>query len=817
MKNKENTKAQLIEELESLKIRVHELETALCDNENALTSLKEHENKLNIMINTAPDIIYRLDSKGNILFINQAIESLGYTVEEIVGTSILNIIHPEDRDMAYYRINERRTGDRSTKNLEIRFQRKDLSTVCYEERSVGLEEESFFLISAEGLYDSPEIESPNFLGTLGLARDISERKKTERAIHESEEKYRTLFETMAQGIVYRDSDGLITSANPAAERILGLSIDQMQGRKSMDPRWKSVHEDGSDFPGDTYPSMVSLRSGKEVRDILMGVFHPKNEEYCWIRVNAVPQFKPGKNKPFQVYTTFKDITEQKKAEDALLRTRYSINQALDSIYWINSGGEFVDVNDTVCKELGYSREELLTMSVKDIVSDNSPFYEKEIWPKRWEALKKEKSICFESKHKRKNGDIFPVEIVGNYVMFSRKEYVLAISRDISARKKLEKQYQHAQKMETVGRLAGGVAHDFNNLLTAIIGNAELAMMSLSPTDTSFNDISEIRVSADKASNLTSKLLAFSRQQLIKPHILNLNDTIIEMDKMFRRLIGEDIELVTLPSEDLWYVKVDHTQIEQVLSNIVVNARDAMPNGGKLTIETSNVILDGEYVKVEPSATAGDYVCFSVSDTGMGIDEETKSKIFEPFFTTKEKSKGTGLGLATCYGIVKQNNGHIRVYSEPGLGTTVKVYLPRTAGLHKCSLDSFSMVRITSGTEHVLVVEDEPSVCNMIVRILENGGYSVMKAINGEEALRIVEDHEPDINILVTDVVMPYMGGKELSKKLSGKYPAMKTLFMSGYTDNLIVNHGILEPDVAFIEKPFSSNEIALKVRQVLDK
>lgn len=391
-------------------------------------------------------------------------------------------------------------------------------------------------------------------------------------------------------------------------------------------------------------------------------------------------------------------------------------------------------------------------------------------------------------------------------------------RDITEQRQLESQLFQAQKMETVGRLAGGIAHDFNNILTAIIGNVDLMLMSILSDDSRYEELNEIKKSAERAADLTRQLLAFSRRQIIVPRIIKLNNMLVETDRMLHRLIGEDIEYVTLLSEDLWNVKVDPGQIEQVLTNLVVNARDAMPDGGKITIETANVTLDEEYMQHHNGVIPGDYAMMAVSDTGTGIDEDTLSHIFEPFFTTKELGKGTGLGLSTCYGIVKQNGGNIWVYSEQDHGTTVKIYLPRAFEQSADFSGNGEQDELPDGTETVLVVEDEPSVRAMIVRMLRKRGYDVLDASNGEDALRVSDKYGPEnIHLVLTDVIMPRMGGKEFSGILLERNPEIKFIYMSGYTDNSIVRHGVLEEGITFIQKPFSPSALILKVRESLDE
>lgn len=391
-------------------------------------------------------------------------------------------------------------------------------------------------------------------------------------------------------------------------------------------------------------------------------------------------------------------------------------------------------------------------------------------------------------------------------------------KDLTERKQLQSQFNHAQKMESIGRLAGGIAHDFNNLLTVIFGNAELILMSITSDSQIYEDITEIKNTAECAANLTRQLLAFSRRQIIEPRVITLNDGLAEMDNMLRRLIGEDIEMVTLPTDKPWSVKVDPGQIEQVLTNLIVNARDAMPTGGKLTIETANVTLDEGYAKNHPGVTHGDYAMIAVSDSGVGMDEETLSHLFEPFYTTKEKGKGTGLGLATCYGIMKQSGGNIWVYSEKGHGTTIKIYFPRVTGESSVFSLNKDLIGLPEGTETILVAEDDPTVLHMASRILRNKGYTVIEASNGEEALQKCEKiGHSKVHLIITDVVMPQMGGKELSEKLPESCQSPKVLFVSGYPDNSIVHQGVLEPGTAFLEKPFTPATLLRKARQVLDE
>ncbi len=395
-------------------------------------------------------------------------------------------------------------------------------------------------------------------------------------------------------------------------------------------------------------------------------------------------------------------------------------------------------------------------------------------------------------------------------------------RDITDLKRLEDQLRQAQKMEAVGRLAGGVAHDFNNLLTAILGSVELLLRELEPASPLRQDAAEIKKAGERAAALTRQLLAYSRRQVLNPEVLDLNRVVADMDRMLQRLIGEDVDLLTRPAPDLDAVRADRGQIEQVLVNLVLNARDAMPQGGKLTIETANVELDPGYVETHEGARAGAYALLAVSDTGSGMDAETTAHLFEPFFTTKEVGKGTGLGLATVYGIVKQSEGYITAYSEPGHGTTFKIYLPRAAAPGAASptppAPPAPQGKATArGSETILVVEDEEAVRSLSRRALEASGYTVLAAADGPDAVRLLERYRGPIHLVLTDVIMPGMNGRELAQRLVQRRPGLRVLYMSGYPGDAIVHRGALEPGTAFLQKPFMPEDLARKVREVLDQ
>jgi PAS domain S-box-containing protein len=391
-----------------------------------------------------------------------------------------------------------------------------------------------------------------------------------------------------------------------------------------------------------------------------------------------------------------------------------------------------------------------------------------------------------------------------------------IARDVTEQRKLEGQFRQAQKMEAVGRLAGGVAHDFNNLLTVISSYSDLLLEDLAGHDPRRADVAEIGKAASSAAALTRQLLAFSRQQVLEPVVLDLNAVVTSAEKLIKRLLGEDIAVVTALAPSLGTVKADPGQIEQIIVNLAVNARDAMPDGGKLTLETANVVMDQAYLRDHPAATPGPYVMMAVSDTGIGMDEQTQRQIFEPFFTTKEMGKGTGLGLATVYGIVKQSGGFIWVYSELHHGTSFKIYLPRAEEGAVAVTPSDQAKQAPRGTETVLLVEDAPAVRAVTRQVLDRLGYTVLEAPDGKSAVHVATKHQGTIHLLVTDVVMPELGGRQLVERLIALRPDLKVLYVSGYTDDAVVRHGVLEAGIAYLQKPFTPDILARKVREVLE-
>ncbi len=510
-----------------------------------------------------------------------------------------------------------------------------------------------------------------------------------------------------------------------------------------------------------------------------------------------------------------DITERKQAVEERQRLATAIDQAAESVVITDLRGTIQYVNPAFERITGYSRAEAVGQNPRLFKSGRQDMtYYRDMWA----ALSSGRAWHGRFVNRRKDGQEFTQDSTISPVLDAQGQLVsyVGVSRDVSIELRLESDLRQAQKMETIGRLAGGIAHDFNNILSVIIAYADVVMNSLAPDDDLRGDIKHIREAGDRAASLTKQLLAFSRQQLLEPEVLDLNRVVERMGEMVRRLIGEDVELTLALVEAIDPVKADPRQLEQVILNLVVNARDAMPGGGQLTISTDNVQLDEAYTSQHADVSPGAFVLMAITDSGTGMSEATRQRIFDPFFTTKAPGKGTGLGLATVYGIVKQSGGHIWVYSEAGRGSTFKIYLPQHVGEVVPRSTPVRRSAVRGAGETILVVEDEDAVRRIAERILSAAGYIVLTAANGVEAIAVLERHARVVDLLLTDVVMPLMNGRDLANRVAELCPAARILFMSGYTDDAIVDQGVLDAGVQFIEKPFNVVALQQKVREVLD-
>jgi two-component system cell cycle sensor histidine kinase/response regulator CckA len=472
--------------------------------------------------------------------------------------------------------------------------------------------------------------------------------------------------------------------------------------------------------------------------------------------------------------------------------------------------DFLAVNDSATRLYGYSRQEMLERSLFDLrTSAEAPALVELVrgmgdLPMSGNAL-----------HLRRDGSAINIEYNSRAITFAGRRARMAVLRDVTRQRLLEEQLRQAQKMEAIGRLAGGVAHDFNNLLTVILNYTDLALGDIDQGGARRVDLEEIRRAGTRAAELTRQLLMFSRQQVLEPRVLDLNEVLARMDKMLRRIVGEDIELETCPAPGLDRVRADPGSVEQLIMNLVVNARDAMPTGGRLVLETANVVLTEEDARIHLGIEPGPHVMLAVTDTGVGMDESTRARIFEPFFTTKDQGKGTGLGLSTVFGVVEQSGGSISVASQPGLGSTFRIHLPRAAPAATEERGAGQSLRV-NGSEVILLVEDEAQVRAVTSRILREHGYRVIETRDAREALAVSDAHAGSIDLLLSDVVMPQMSGTELARRVSPRRPAMKILFVSGYTDDAAMRHGVLASGVAFLQKPLTIESLTRKVREVLD-
>ncbi len=641
---------------------------------------------------------------------------------------------------------------------------------------------------------------------LFTALDDSRRKEQ---LHRA--KLATTLHSIGDGVIATDKTGAITFANPVAESLTAWKVEEAIGRpletvfpiisestreRAANPVAK-VLETGS-VVGLANHTLLISRDGKEIPI-----------EDCGSPIRDESGRLTG------VVLVFRDGTERRRAQQQLEESERRYRLLFENNpqpMWVFDADTlaFLAVNQAAVETYGYTRDEFLAMTIRDIrPPEDIPALLDDLQSREGGPIHRSGPW----RHRKKDGTLITVEIVSHPIDFDGGRARLVLASDITERKKLEEEFHQAQRLESVGRLAGGVAHDFNNLLTVINGYTEMVLQDVSGDNIIQEMLREVLAAGARAAALTQQLLTFSRKQLIQPVVLNVNDIVSDIERMLRRLIGEDIRLVTKLARDLGKVKADGGQLQQVIMNLAVNARDAMPNGGSLLLETANVTFDEQYATLHPEVQTGEYAMLAVTDTGTGMTPEVKARLFEPFFTTKPKGSGTGLGLATVYGIVKQSGGWIWVYSEPGSGTTFKVYLPRTD--EAIPQPRPVLKTDTRGRETILVVEDQPEVRMIAITALQRFGYTVLSAVNGEEALSIASGFLGKIDLLLTDVVMPGMNGRDLASRLRIERPDLRVLLMSGYTEDAIAERADLDAEVGYVQKPFSPETLAEKVRESL--
>jgi PAS domain S-box-containing protein len=652
---------------------------------------------------------------------------------------------------------------------------------------------------------------------LQNARDQIETLNSQTNSHSpTQQRYRQLFNNMREGVAIYEAvdDGenfIFVDYNKAGQILDNTLAKNIIGKKVTEV-----------FPGIVEFGLFDIF--KQVYKTGTSQSHPislyDDGNLAFYRENYVYKLSGG-----QIVTIYNDETIRVQSEQAAQKSEVFLNAMFESV---QEGITVLDTNFTVLRtnpmlKLWYPETQLLGQKCYSCFHGKSAPCEPCPSARALESGNSEFAIM-------PGPENSPVEWLEIYSYPIRNHQtgnitgVVEFMRDITQKKKsevekvkLEEQYQQSQKMEAVGRLAGGIAHDFNNILCAITGNATLSIEDLPPDHPQHEYMEDIIIAADRATDLTRQLLAFSRKQLIEPKVINLSQVIKHLHSMLYRLIGEDIILRTIPQNQLGRVMVDPGQVEQIVLNLAVNARDAMPKGGELLIETANITLDDEYCKTHTNSEPGNYVMLSVSDTGCGMNAQVKKLIFEPFFTTKELGHGTGLGLATVFGIVKQNGGRIDVHSEPDMGTSFKVYFPRITDKAETFVPSTTTTELKKGNETILLVEDEDIVRKLAKNLLNHLGYNVLSANSGKNALKMEEEHSGSIDLLLTDVVMPNMNGRQLATLMTEKRPQIKVLFASGYTQDVIAHHGVLDEGIQFVAKPYALTTLSSRIREILDK
>jgi two-component system cell cycle sensor histidine kinase/response regulator CckA len=803
----------------------------LTERKQADDTLQLQSAYLEQLIESAPEGIAVLDNRHTLLRANREFTRMfGYPPEEIVGKTLEILVPVERGNESSFILSALDRGQ--TINVETIRRRRDGSLV------------------EVSILGTPIKVSDNPVALYLIYRDITQSKQAERALMESESKFRAVAETAASAIYIHDNTRFLY-VNRACEQISGYSRTELMAMEL----WLLVHPEFREhmrqrgearMRGDAVPSRYEFK------------IVTKSGEARWLDFSGNSIRFEGQNATLAIAV---DITERKRAEEmqrALYRIADQTSAATDlqalypaihrivgelmdarnfyvALYDEDAGllsfPYFMDQEDPTPapKPLGKGLTEYVLRTGEPLLASPERFAE---LVRLGEAqMIGAPSIDWLGVPMKTGDKAFGVLVVQSYtenVRYQARDQeilnfvgqhvatVIEHKRAENALRQSEKQLWQSQKMEAVGRLAGGVAHDFNNLLTVIKGYTELMLEDLKPSDPMRAEMEEVQKAADRAAALTRQLLAFSRRQVLAPKVVNLNYLVEDMNKLLRRLLGEDIELSIRLGEDLGSVKADPGQVEQVIMNLAVNARDAMPKGGKLTLETANLELDQGYSREHATVRPGPYVMLAISDTGSGMDAETLAHVFEPFFTTKEQGKGTGLGLSTVYGIVKQSGGYIWPYSEPGMGTTFKIYLPRVDEMVERAQTRAQPSPGLAGTETILLVEDEEGVRVLTRQLLQRHGYTVLEAEHGQDALLLCERYSGPIHLLLSDVVLATMSGRELVQRLVPLRPEMKVLYMSGYSDEAIVQHGVLAPGTAFLQKPFTTESLMRKLRELLD-
>jgi len=748
-------------------------------------ALRESEARYRAIVEDQTELVSRKTPDGTLTFVNEAYcRQFGKTREALLGANYFNLLIEEDRQAIREKL-----ASLSPENPVIvdehREYRPDSSLAWFQWMGRGIFDETGQLI---------EVQS--------VGRDITERKEAEEALQESEARFQRLAEAAFEGIRISDQ-GTIVDINDQAGQMFGYEPAEMIGMSALDfvaPESRSLVQKNIMSQSDGPYEYMALRKDSSTFPVE-------------VRVRAFPY----KGRMFRI-GVIRDMTKYKEAEEALRQSEerfsraFHLNPSAIAISTIEDI-RYLDVNASFLKFTGYRREEVVGHTPLEL----NLLMDAEGQDRILQALQEDGQVLNQEIPVRtKSGETRLALASFAMIELDPEPYILGMCIDITERKQLEEQLLQRQKLEAISQLAAGIAHDFNNRLLVINGLAEKIGLDLTSDDPHQELLNQIIQSGQQATDLVRQLLAFSRKQIIEPKVLNLNTIVTDMNKMLQSAIGENIELETKLEQDLWPIKVDPSQIEQIIVNLALNARDAMPDGGRLTIETSQVILDDDYVAHHLGSQPGEHILLVVSDTGHGISEEIKSHIFDPFFTTKEQSKGTGLGLASIYGIVKQNRGNIWVDSKEGVGTTFKIYLPREKEMiPSVPSQSEDEIKAIPGTETILLVEDDSAVRYLIHQALTAQGYTLLEAQNGSEVLQLAAEYKSTIHLLLTDIIMPGMKGTVLAEKLIQLKPGLKVLFMTGYADSVALDH-IQGSSINLLQKPFNPTTLARKVREILD-
>jgi len=741
--------------------------------------------ELRAIFETMPDLFFRIAVDGTILDCKAGnTKDLYFSRDQIIGSNIYNFPVKDVREKFRDAIDEV----------------KKTSSMVLTEYDIEVNGELHF-------YEARILPFQDQI--IAIIRNITEQKRTEQALRESEEKYRSIFENAVDGIFQTTTDGFYISANPALAEMFGFD-----SAEELIHSLSNIEEQHYVIPEDR----MKFQRLIETHDVVSGFeteVYRKDKSKIWISINA-RAVKDASGKTLFYEGTIENITNHKLIEEALFESeekyRSIVEESQFGVYIIQDE-LFRFVNKRFCEIHGYTIDEIVDkLGPKDFLLPEDFSMVKESMRKRYEGEIKNVELYYRIRHK--SGELRQIRAVGGFIYYKGRPAITGTILDITKEKALEQQLIQSQKMETVGRLAGGIAHDFNNMLGIILGNTQLAKMNISPGDRINDYLVSIENATTRAADFVKQLLAFSRQQVLELKVIDLNDVVKDFEKMVHRAIGEHIEMSIVTKPELHKIRADAAQINQILLNLVVNARDAMPDGGRLSIEIAPMEISEEYSIYNVDAKPGDYVVISVTDTGIGIDKDKMSKIFEPFFTTRKG--GSGLGLSVVYGLVKQHNGFINVYSEPGVGTTFRVYLPsieEDIGV----AEEKDKTTIKGGNETILIVEDEDDLREIASEILGALGYNVILASNGIEGIDIYKEKADDIHLVMIDVVMPKLGGRETYEEMKRIRPSVRALFVTGYSLDGIHTNFILDEGIDAIQKPYSLETISMKIREILDR